>query len=209
MFGCENPRSKSHKSHCISGWPRVSDPRGGPNVVVIDLAGLNDPAQRFVIVKNIGNACRDRGVFQIINHGITQKVLDEALGTAFGFFNLPTTEKSRYMSNDVHKTVRYGTSIKDGSDKIQFWRIFLKLYAHPLNQWIQQWPDNPPDYGQFIVLIGESISRNLKSQRPASCNVISGIKGIRMHRCMPKLLKLSDDNLVVDAFKVYVCKKCL
>ncbi|XP_024969159.1 flavanone 3-dioxygenase 3 [Cynara cardunculus var. scolymus] len=116
------------------------------DVVVIDLAGLNDPDQRPTIVKNIGNACRESGFFQIINHGITQKVLDEALGTAFGFFNLPTTEKVRYMSNDIHKPVRYGTSIKDGMDKIQFWRVFLKLYAHPLNQWIHQWPDNPPDY---------------------------------------------------------------
>ncbi|KAL4556990.1 hypothetical protein LXL04_035160 [Taraxacum kok-saghyz] len=73
-------------------------------------------------------------------------VLDNALETAFRFFNLPMNEKAKYMSNDVHKPVRYGTSIKDGEDKIQFWRVFLKLYAHPLNEWIGQWPSNPPDY---------------------------------------------------------------
>ncbi|XP_076958949.1 flavanone 3-dioxygenase 3-like [Bidens hawaiensis] len=56
------------------------------------------------------------------------------------------SEKSQFMSKDVHKPVRYGTSIKDGVDKIQFWRVFLKHYAHPLNDWIKQWPDNPPDY---------------------------------------------------------------
>ena len=87
---------------------------------------------------------------KIINHGIPQKVLDEALGTAFEFFNLPTSEKAKYMSNDVHKPVRYGTSIKDGVDKIQFWRVFLKHYAHPLNEWIQQWPDKPQDYKQYL-----------------------------------------------------------
>nr|XP_043614257.1 flavanone 3-dioxygenase 3-like [Erigeron canadensis] len=50
------------------------------------------------------------------------------------------------MSNDVHKPVRYGTSVKDGAEKAQPWRIFLKHYAHPLNDCIQQWPDNPSDY---------------------------------------------------------------
>ncbi|PWA64784.1 Isopenicillin N synthase [Artemisia annua] len=124
--------------------PKIAD------VVVVDLSGLNDPNQRPMIVKNIGNVCRESGFFQIINHGIPQKVLDEALGTAFEFFDLPTSEKAKYMSNDVHKPVRYGTSIKDGVDKIQFWRVFLKHYAHPLNEWIQQWPDKPQDYRQYL-----------------------------------------------------------
>ncbi|KAL8232129.1 hypothetical protein R6Q57_001907 [Mikania cordata] len=116
------------------------------DVVVIDVAELNDPVQRPTVVKNIGNACREKGFFLMINHGIPQKVLDEALGTAFRFFDLPMKGKSRYMSNDVYKPVRYGTSLKDGEDKVQFWRVFLKQYAHPLNEWVQQWPDNPPDY---------------------------------------------------------------
>ncbi|GKD62992.1 isopenicillin N synthase, partial [Tanacetum coccineum] len=96
--------------------PEIAD------VAVVDLSGLNDPNQRPMIVNNIGNACRESGFFQIVNHGIPQKVLDEALATAFEFFDLPTSEKAKYMSNDVHKPVRYGTSIKDGADKIQFWR---------------------------------------------------------------------------------------
>ncbi|KAI3508383.1 hypothetical protein L1887_23390 [Cichorium endivia] len=134
------PRSYEISPRKASPNPEIAD------VVVIDLGGLDDPAKRPTIIKEIGNACRKTGFFQIINHGIAQPVLDEALETAFRFFNLPTSEKARYMSNDVHKPVRYGTSIKDGLDKIQFWRVFLKLYAHPLNEWIEQWPSNPPDY---------------------------------------------------------------
>ena len=55
------------------------------------------------------------------------------------------------MSNDVHKPVRYGTSLKDGVDKIQFWRVFLKHYAHPLEDWIDAWPTNPPTYRYLII----------------------------------------------------------
>ncbi|KAL7585960.1 flavanone 3-dioxygenase 3 [Lactuca sativa] len=134
------------KSYEISPANRASLNPEIADVVIIDLAGLDDPLKRPIIVKEIGNACRETGFFQIINHGIPQIVLNDALESAFNFFNLPTNEKEKYMSNDVHKPVRYGTSIKDGEDKIQFWRVFLKLYAHPLSEWIKQWPSNPPDY---------------------------------------------------------------
>ena len=62
------------------------------------------------------------------------------------FFELPGSEKAKFMCNDVHKPVRYGTSFKDGVDEFQFWRVFLKHYAHPLDKWINSWPNNPPNY---------------------------------------------------------------
>lgn len=61
-----------------------------------------------------------------MNHGIDQSTLDDALAVAEGFFELPAKEKNKFMSNDVYAPVRYTTSLKDGMDKIQFWRIFLK-----------------------------------------------------------------------------------
>ncbi|KAI6696148.1 hypothetical protein NL676_016267 [Syzygium grande] len=83
--------------------------------------------------------------------------MDKALHAASSFFDLPTEEKMKYMSNDVHKPVRYVTSLKDGSDKIQFWRVFLKHYAHPLEHWMGHWPENPPHYrekmGKFCAQV--------------------------------------------------------
>lgn len=81
-----------------------------------------------------------------MKHGVSEAMLDEALSVACKFFDLPTREKMKLMSNDVHKPVRCGTSLKDGIDKVQFWRVFLKHYAHPLKDWIHLWPQNPPDY---------------------------------------------------------------
>ncbi|XP_056158728.1 flavanone 3-dioxygenase 3-like [Syzygium oleosum] len=117
------------------------------DVPLIDLGGLwKDPARRSAVVKDIAKACCRFGFFQIVNHGICQTVMDEALHAASSFFDLPTQEKMKYMSNDVHKPVRYATSLKDGIDKTQFWRVFLKHYAHPLERWMGQWPENPPHY---------------------------------------------------------------
>ncbi|KAI8007468.1 Flavanone 3-dioxygenase 3 [Camellia lanceoleosa] len=83
---------------------------------------------------------------EIINHGIDQTVLVGAPSSALGFFGLPAKEKVKFISNDVNRPVRYGTSLKDGADKIQFWRVFLKHYAHPLEDFVKSWPQNPPYY---------------------------------------------------------------
>ncbi|XP_056696734.1 2-oxoglutarate-dependent dioxygenase 21, chloroplastic isoform X2 [Spinacia oleracea] len=63
------------------------------------------------------------------------------------------------MSDDVHKPVRYGTSLKDGVDKIQFWRVFLKHYANPLNDWVQCWPENPPTYREHMGAYSSEVQK--------------------------------------------------
>ncbi|TYI72316.1 hypothetical protein E1A91_D07G052900v1 [Gossypium mustelinum] len=73
-------------------------------------------------------------------NGNKRSIAIEELGEACrhrGFF-----QHSQWRSNPV----RYGTSLKDGADKVQFWRVFLKHYAHPLDAWIDSWPHNPPQY---------------------------------------------------------------
>ncbi|KAL1819967.1 hypothetical protein ACET3Z_014836 [Daucus carota] len=128
-------------------------------VPVVDWAALSSPDRRSDAINEIKNACSRSGCFQIINHGISQSVLDGALETAFNFFKLPTKEKAKFMSNDVHKPVRYGTSLKDGQDKLQYWRVFLKHYANPLNQWIQQWPTNPPEYREQMGTFATEVNK--------------------------------------------------
>lgn len=129
-------------------------------VPVIDLAGLRKgPTERSVVIDKIRQACSSLGFFQVVNHGIEQSVLDKALAAAYGFFNLPAEEKLKFMSSDVHKPVRYGTSIKDGVERIQFWRMFLKTYAHPLKDWLQFWPHNPPNYREDMGLFSTKVQK--------------------------------------------------
>ncbi|XP_057774899.1 flavanone 3-dioxygenase 3 [Salvia miltiorrhiza] len=121
----------------------------------IDLARIADPTHRSILVQQVANACRNHGFFQIVNHGIAEATVEGALSVASTFLNLSTESKAKYMSNDVHNPVRYGTSLKDGVDKLQFWRTFLKHYSHPLNHWIHMWPDSPLHYrqkmGEYVV----------------------------------------------------------
>ncbi|WVZ06710.1 hypothetical protein V8G54_020056 [Vigna mungo] len=76
---------------------------------IIDLSTLRD--QSLVsrsTINEIRIACKEIGCFQVINHGIDQSVMDEALEVSTQFFNLPSAEKMRLFSEDVHKPYRIG-----------------------------------------------------------------------------------------------------
>ncbi|XP_010680487.2 2-oxoglutarate-dependent dioxygenase 21, chloroplastic [Beta vulgaris subsp. vulgaris] len=138
--------------------PSLNSPQA--HVPLIDLAGLRiGPPQRSTVIQSIREACIRFGFFQIINHGIDQALMDKALSAADEFFHLPTNEKMKFMSSDVHKPVRYGTSIKDGVDKIQYWRVFLKHYANPLNDWILSWPESPPNYREDMGTYSREVQK--------------------------------------------------
>ena len=80
---------------------------------------------------------------QVINHGISQPVMDCAVEAASDFFKLPSETKEEFASEDLRQPVRYDTSSKDS---ISMSRAFLKHYAHPLSDWVQYWPEKPPIY---------------------------------------------------------------
>ncbi|KAG8043849.1 hypothetical protein GUJ93_ZPchr0458g22864 [Zizania palustris] len=116
---------------------------------VINLGHLSlDPTSRCRVVDDIARACRDLGYFQVINHGISQSVMDDAIEAATDFFNLPSETKEEYASDDLQQPVRYDTSSKDG---ISMSRAFLKHYAHPLCDWLQYWPQQPPIYREYMA----------------------------------------------------------
>ncbi|TKY65256.1 2'-deoxymugineic-acid 2'-dioxygenase [Spatholobus suberectus] len=124
---------------------------------IIDLSTLRDQSLISRTINEIRMACKEVGFFQVINHGIDQLVMDEALEVATEFFNLPNDEKMRLFSEDVHKPVRYGTSLNQARDEVCCWRDFIKHYSHPISDWIHMWPSNPSNYrkkmGKYVEAV--------------------------------------------------------
>jgi len=60
--------------------------------------------------------------------------------------NWPADEKMHLVSDNFQEPVRYGTSINHSTDRVHYWRDFIKHYSHPLSNWINLWPSNPPCY---------------------------------------------------------------
>uniref|UniRef100_A0AAU7NIR9 Flavonol synthase n=1 Tax=Saraca asoca TaxID=1073321 RepID=A0AAU7NIR9_9FABA len=162
---------------------------------IIDFSSLHDESLRFQTINDIRIACKEIGLFQIINHGIPQSIMNGALEVAAEFFNLPKEEKMRLFSDDVHKPVRYGTSVNHVRDEVYCWRDFIKHYSHPLSDWIHMWPSNPSRYkekmGNYSMAV-EELQRKLME-------VIFNSLGINPNY-LQKQIKKSLQTLAVNCY---------
>ncbi|XP_050204059.1 flavanone 3-dioxygenase 3-like [Mercurialis annua] len=136
-----------------------------PSIIlpIVDLSSLHDPSLRSHVINQTRNACKEIGIFQVINHGIPLSVMEDALQAATDFFNLPLEEKMLLLSTNVHAPVRYGTSLNHAKDEVHFWRDFIKHYSHPLSDWIHLWPANPPSYREKMGNYATAV-QNLQKQ---------------------------------------------
>ncbi|KAH9316217.1 hypothetical protein KI387_024844, partial [Taxus chinensis] len=117
----------------------------GSRLPVIDISGLG-AARHSEVVAAIGKACQDFGFFQVVNHGVPASMIRDMIRVTSEFFELPLPERKKYMSDDMTKPVRYGSSFNQLKDQVLCWRDFLKLYCHPSQKTVHLWPSNPPDY---------------------------------------------------------------
>ncbi|XP_057792511.1 flavanone 3-dioxygenase 2-like [Salvia miltiorrhiza] len=117
------------------------------HIPIIDISVLYGASQtRVSTVEAIGSACRDWGIFTIINHGIKEALVKEMMEVAEEFFGLNLSEKMKYASDDVMSPVRYGTSLNTSKKHNLHWRDFFRHYGHPFQDTFHLWPLNPPNY---------------------------------------------------------------
>ncbi|KAL0429623.1 UNVERIFIED_CONTAM: 2-oxoglutarate-dependent dioxygenase 21, chloroplastic [Sesamum radiatum] len=106
------------------------------------------------VVKKIHEACSTYGFFHVINHGVGEAVIEEALNVNREFFELPLQIKEELSSDDVHKVVRFGEVGGGG-----YSRDFLKLYAHPLHQFLPSWPSLPLLYRERMGMYATEVRK--------------------------------------------------
>ncbi|KAK3042056.1 hypothetical protein RJ639_001758 [Escallonia herrerae] len=122
--------------------PKLSEVWELENVPVIDL-GCGD---RSLISQQIGDACRDFGFFQLINHGVSTEAAVRMQEVAREFFRLPVEEKMKLYSDDPSKTMRLSTSFNVTKEQVHNWRDYLRLHCHPLDKYTPEWPSNPSSF---------------------------------------------------------------
>ncbi|KAL0425883.1 UNVERIFIED_CONTAM: protein DOWNY MILDEW RESISTANCE 6 [Sesamum radiatum] len=126
--------------------PKLSEVVDCDNVPIIDL-GCGD---RSLITKQIGDACREYGFFQVINHGVSKEMVDKILGVAHEFFSLPVEEKMKLYSDDPSKTMRLSTSFNVKKETVHNWRDYLRLHCYPLDKYAPEWPSNPSSFKDIV-----------------------------------------------------------
>ncbi|XP_024544746.1 probable 2-oxoglutarate-dependent dioxygenase ANS [Selaginella moellendorffii] len=62
--------------------------------------------QSKTAMEDIKFACEEWGFFELVNHGVPEDVIEDMVKNTHTFFNLSTTEKMKYFSEDVFNPMR-------------------------------------------------------------------------------------------------------
>ncbi|XP_074285102.1 flavanone 3-dioxygenase 2-like [Silene latifolia] len=125
-------------------------PKSDIVVPIIDLGKLHG-SDRSSIVTQIMEACKEFGVFQVINHGVSRETMDETRRMFSEFFKLPVEDKSKLISWDQDIVFGLFTSNYNyHEEKIHYWRDVFTQKCHPLDECIPYWPQKPDGYREII-----------------------------------------------------------
>ncbi|KAI3734978.1 hypothetical protein L6452_14460 [Arctium lappa] len=134
------------------------------NIPVIDLFGLinGDSATQKVVRDQISTACREWGFFQVVNHGMSPELVDEAREIWREFFHQPMEAKQEY-ANSPKTYEGYGSRLGLQKGAILDWSDYYFLHYLPSNlKDYKKWPSHPPflrdvieEYSKEIVRLGK------------------------------------------------------
>ncbi|XAR54903.1 Flavanone 3-dioxygenase [Bertholletia excelsa] len=131
-------------------------------VPIVDLSLLHQSSSqssRSLVIQQIHQACLQLGCFQIINHGINEMVMEEAMEVNSEFFKMPMEYKEEFISDDINKPVRFNAIEGSHPEAGKFLRHFLKLYAHPLPDFLPCWPAKPPNYRDKMGIYAKEVKK--------------------------------------------------
>ncbi|KAG9441523.1 hypothetical protein H6P81_017377 [Aristolochia fimbriata] len=130
-------------------------------IPIVDLSGVELEDRRKKIVKEIGEVLETWGFFQVINHGVPQRVLDEMLQGVRRFHEEPEEEKMALYSRDPEKRVKFVSNFDLYQSKAANWRDTLNCHMTPDFQDPEELPKACRDtimvYSKHMNEVGETI----------------------------------------------------
>ncbi|KAK1264770.1 Protein SRG1 [Acorus gramineus] len=104
-------------------------------------------------------ACKEWGFFQIINHGVTEELLQKTKEAANGFFELPLEEKNKYdMSPDDIQG--YGHAYVVSEEQKLDWSDILALLIYPERfRKPKFWPTTSANFKMIIEAYSAEVGR--------------------------------------------------
>ena len=84
---------------------------------------------------------------QVINHGISENLMDDTMNIYKEFFKLPSEYKAKFYSNDINKSCRLCSStLAYDTEEFHYWRDNFTHHCYPLEEYIMTWPNKPTKY---------------------------------------------------------------
>ncbi|XP_023748533.1 jasmonate-induced oxygenase 2 [Lactuca sativa] len=115
------------------------------NIPVIDMTGLI--TSREETMKQISEACREWGFFQLVNHGVGIELVDSVREIWREFFHEPMEVKQKY-ANTPKTYEGYGSRLGVEKGAILDWSDYYYLNYLPLCR--TKWPAHPPSLRELM-----------------------------------------------------------
>ncbi|OMP12297.1 Oxoglutarate/iron-dependent dioxygenase [Corchorus olitorius] len=104
------------------------------DIPVIDLENINSQTHRPEIVKQIKEAAKEWGFFQVINHGIPISVLEKTIQAVKLFHEQPDEVKAKYYGREMTSGFAYSSNVDLYNAKAATWHDYLQLWMAPEEQ---------------------------------------------------------------------------
>ncbi|GMP79322.1 hypothetical protein CsSME_00034914 [Camellia sinensis var. sinensis] len=134
-------------------------------VLEVPVIDLNNDSDDQNIVQLVAEACRDWGIFQVVNHGIPDEVIGNLQRVGKDFFELPQEEKEVYAKPPESRSVEgYGTKLQKEVEGKKGWvdHLFHKIWPPSAINY-KFWPKNPPSYRYSILIFPITLNRKICS----------------------------------------------
>ncbi|KAL9323574.1 hypothetical protein ACSQ67_008431 [Phaseolus vulgaris] len=116
-------------------------------IPVIDLGG----GDRAHITQQILKASEEYGFFQVINHGVSQDLMDQTLNIFKEFHAMPPQDKVNECSKDPEGSFKIYTSGENYKKiSIHFWKDSLVHPCPPSGENLHYWPQKPSNYREIV-----------------------------------------------------------
>uniref|UniRef100_A0A0A0K4U9 Fe2OG dioxygenase domain-containing protein n=2 Tax=Cucumis sativus TaxID=3659 RepID=A0A0A0K4U9_CUCSA len=130
-------------------WPQEKRPGIAlkKTIPVLDFATQD----RALLFQKILDSTHEFGVFQVINHGVSKKLVEETMSVFKEFHSMPPQGKRREVSKDNKSCKVFTSSNNYENEQTHLWRDCLSLTCYPdLHQNIHSWPQNPPKLREVV-----------------------------------------------------------
>ncbi|XP_061348625.1 naringenin,2-oxoglutarate 3-dioxygenase-like [Gastrolobium bilobum] len=127
-------------------------------IPVISLAGIDEDNGRTAEICNkIMEACENWGIFQVVDHGVDNKLISEMTRLAKEFFALSPEEKLRFDMSGGKKGGFIVSSHLQG-EAVQDWREIVTYFSYPIrNRDYTRWPDKPEGWIEVTKQYSEKL----------------------------------------------------
>ncbi|XP_068660230.1 DIBOA-glucoside dioxygenase BX6-like [Aristolochia californica] len=161
----------------------LNAPPSATQIPTVDLSDLDSP-RRPEIVQQIRYASQEFGFFQIVNHGVSPKVMEDTISAVKTFNEQPQEVKAAHYGRETGDGVNFNTNFDLFRSKAASWRDTLQISVAPVPpKWdrvpavcrreLMEWARHVAELGELLMgLLSEGLG--LETDRLKELSFLQG-----------------------------------